>query len=215
MLKLISILDDGTPATPWPLPGLCKVEIAVPLDEEIHGTPPGRVPGAVECAWFENEAALLAAHCAHRLEDWIASGPALRLVTREHVIFPTPDAGAYGDGVRMISFFRRRDGMGVEAFEDYWRFRHGPIVGRTPHLRRYVQSHLVPEHRTGPRQPFCDGVTEIWFDSLDDFRTGWNSPAVQQEQVRDCASFISTGVLNAVLELREWQYTSVASARDP
>jgi uncharacterized protein (TIGR02118 family) len=198
VLKLITIRDASIAATHWPLPGLHRLDRSLPLDEDIPGTPPGRIADEVECAWFEDEAALLRAYGARNLGAWIASGPPLRLVTREHVIFPTPDVAVPG-GVRMISFFRRAAGMKVDAFEQYWRFRHGPIVGRTPYLRRYVQSHLVPEHRTAGREPFCDGVTEIWFDSLDDFRAGWRSSAVQEEQVRDCANFISTGVLHAVL----------------
>jgi uncharacterized protein (TIGR02118 family) len=202
VLKVITLRDAAPPAIGWPQPGLCRLEVSAPLDEEIPGTPPGRIAGEVECAWFEDEPALLAAHGTRSLAGWIASGPVLRLVTREHVIFPVPDAPVPETGVRMISFFRRATGMSAETFESYWRLRHGPIVGRTPRLRRYVQSHLVPEHRESSREPFCDGVTEIWFDSLDDFRTGWNSPAVQEEQVRDCANFISSGVLHAVLRTR-------------
>lgn len=71
--------------------------------------------------------------------------------------------------IKVISVFRRRLGMSVEAFQDYWRNQHADVVCRMPGVRRYVQSHtLLSGYRK--RTPACDGVAELWFDDSDALR---------------------------------------------
>lgn len=65
--------------------------------------------------------------------------------------------------VKAVSFFKRKPGMSVEAFQAYWRSAHPLVVVRLPGLRRYVQSHtLVSGYRKG--EPVHDGIAELWFD---------------------------------------------------
>src|SRR5215470_5703622 len=65
--------------------------------------------------------------------------------------------------VKAISFFKRKRGMTVEAFQSYWRASHPEVVVKLPGLRRYVQSHtLLAGYRKG--EPIYDGIAEIWFD---------------------------------------------------
>ncbi|MDP3769139.1 MAG: EthD family reductase, partial [Dehalococcoidia bacterium] len=47
--------------------------------------------------------------------------------------------------VKLIYCIARKPGMPVEEFQRYWRQTHGPIAGRIPGLRRYVQCHTLPE----------------------------------------------------------------------
>ena len=63
-----------------------------------------------------------------------------------------------------------------EAFQDYWRNTHGPLVAsvaETLKIRRYVQLHsLAPAASDGLRASReapedYDGVAELWFDSLE------------------------------------------------
>src|SRR5215470_9993913 len=65
--------------------------------------------------------------------------------------------------VKAVSFFKRKAGMSVEAFQAYWRDKHpGPVV-RLPGIRRYVQSHTLPTvYRKG--EPIYDGIAEVWFE---------------------------------------------------
>ena len=52
-----------------------------------------------------------------------------------------------------------------EAFQDYWRNTHGPLVAsvaETLKIRRYVQLHSL-----APAASDYDGVAELWFDSLE------------------------------------------------
>jgi uncharacterized protein (TIGR02118 family) len=65
--------------------------------------------------------------------------------------------------VKMVAFFKRKPGMSVEAFQQYWRTTHADLVAKMPGIRRYVQSHtLTSGYRNG--EPAYDGVAEVWFD---------------------------------------------------
>lgn len=65
--------------------------------------------------------------------------------------------------VKAISFFKRKPGMSVEGFQEYWRTAHAEIVVKMPGIRRYVQSHTrLSGYRPG--EPIYDGIAEIWLD---------------------------------------------------
>ena len=55
----------------------------------------------------------------------------------------------------------------------YWRETHGPIAGKVPGLRRYVQHHAVaaPEG-----EPAFLGVASLYFDDQDAFAAATGSP---------------------------------------
>jgi uncharacterized protein (TIGR02118 family) len=79
--------------------------------------------------------------------------------------------------VKLIYCISKKPELSVEEFQRYWRETHGPIAGRIPGLRRYVQCHVVPE-LYGDRQPPYDGAAELWFDDLDAMRIAMKSPEV-------------------------------------
>ena len=78
----------------------------------------------------------------------------------------------------------RRPELSREAFQDYWRNQHAPLVrAAAPVLaiRRYVQSHSVFEPAlqaaaaargipVGDGVQEFDGIAELWFDSLESLR---------------------------------------------
>lgn len=71
--------------------------------------------------------------------------------------------------VKNVVFFKRKPGMSVEEFQQYWRTTHADIVKQLPGLRRYVQSHtLLSGYRKG--EPVYDGVAELWFDDTEAMR---------------------------------------------
>ena len=43
--------------------------------------------------------------------------------------------------IKAIVCIKRKAGMEVEAFQEYWRTRHAEVVSELPGVRRYVQSH--------------------------------------------------------------------------
>ena len=79
--------------------------------------------------------------------------------------------------VKLVFCCRRQTGMSREAFQTRWLDVHGPLVRRLrehlPMMKRYVQSHTLSDAVNGPlregrgtAEPY-DGITEVWFDSLE------------------------------------------------
>jgi uncharacterized protein (TIGR02118 family) len=65
--------------------------------------------------------------------------------------------------VKLVTYFKRKAGLSVEAFQAEWRGSHAERVLHVPGLRGYAQSHvLIGGYRKG--EPFCDGIAELWFD---------------------------------------------------
>jgi uncharacterized protein (TIGR02118 family) len=114
------------------------------------------------------------------------------LVTREHVIVDGSAAP-----IKSVEFVTRRPDLSVEAFQRYWQNMHGPIGATIPGLRRYVQSHALPETYARRPPPF-DGVAITWFDSTDAMRHS----ATTQEYARtraDETNFIAPGDIPVIL----------------
>jgi uncharacterized protein (TIGR02118 family) len=91
---------------------------------------------------------------------------------------------------KVILLHKRRPGMTVEDFQDHWRHRHGPLVARSPALRRYVQSHaLLQGYRKG--ELIYDGIDEMWFDSGESWER-WRNDAAHAEVRADHARFVDS-----------------------
>lgn len=71
--------------------------------------------------------------------------------------------------VKAITCIRRKPGMSVEAFQEYWRTTHARVASAIPRVRGYVQSHtILSGYRKG--QPLYDGIAEMWFDDTKTLR---------------------------------------------
>ena len=81
--------------------------------------------------------------------------------------------------VKLIYCISKKPELSVEDFQRYWRETHGPIAGRIPGVRRYVQCHVVPELYGREQQPAYDGAAELWFDDLDAMRAAMQSPELK------------------------------------
>jgi uncharacterized protein (TIGR02118 family) len=80
--------------------------------------------------------------------------------------------------IKLIYCITRKADLSVEEFQRYWRETHGPIAGRIPGVRRYVQCHTLPELYGRETPPDYDGAAEVWFDDLDAMRAAFRSPEV-------------------------------------
>jgi uncharacterized protein (TIGR02118 family) len=72
--------------------------------------------------------------------------------------------------IKVMTWFRRRPGMALDDFQRYWRTEHPRVVLQMPGLRKYCQNHVADAAYRDGRQPFCDGVAETWWDSVDALR---------------------------------------------
>ena len=90
--------------------------------------------------------------------------------------------------VKLVFCCRRGPGLSLEEFQRTWLDDHGPLVRRLrehlPQMKRYVQSHLIAGGATdavrasrGSAEPY-DGITEVWFDSIEDMAGGTGEAAL-------------------------------------
>ena len=69
---------------------------------------------------------------------------------------------------------KRKPGMSVEAFRDYYENRHAPLAtkysaGIYRYVRRYLDAHDHPETGPAGELPY-DVITELWFDDEATYR---------------------------------------------
>ena len=87
--------------------------------------------------------------------------------------------------VKLVYVIRRREDLSAEDFRRYWLDVHAPKVinvAKDIRARRYVQSHTLDTPlneafaESRGLSPFYDGITEVWWDSLDDLMSAASSP---------------------------------------
>jgi uncharacterized protein (TIGR02118 family) len=100
--------------------------------------------------------------------------------------------------IKIISAANRHPtNRSLNEFFQYWRGHHGPLFGKTPDLRRYVQHFTLDAARGGNPGPTHDGASMFWYDDLEALRNA-TSPR------------LSEAVTMADEELYDWY---VASSR--
>ncbi len=91
--------------------------------------------------------------------------------------------------IKLVYCVRRRADISEAEFFRYWREEHGPLVKSVAgdlRARRYVQSHSVAAEvgaglteGRGLAAPF-DGITEVWWESVEELVAGSASAAGQE-----------------------------------
>jgi uncharacterized protein (TIGR02118 family) len=87
---------------------------------------------------------------------------------------------------KIASIIHRKPGLSVEEFQRYWLEVHGPMLAKLDFVKRYVQSHPLPQGYRKGDLPF-DGLVELWFDAPDGFRR------IPPEVIADGDKFIARG----------------------
>ena len=99
--------------------------------------------------------------------------------------------------IKQASYFKRKAGMSVADFQDYWRVQHAAVVQELPHLSRYVQNHVLPASYAQAEPPF-DGIAEVWFESIDVMRENAGHPALERIRA-DEANFIDASSMGDLI----------------
>jgi uncharacterized protein (TIGR02118 family) len=114
--------------------------------------------------------------------------------------------------IKFVYCIRKRSDLPNEEFQTYWREKHGAFIrslATTIRAKKYIQSHtmdtpinaeLVKSRGLEPL-PY-DGITEIWWESMDEFLAGVNSPEgieAAQQYVADEANFVNFSQSRAFL----------------
>jgi uncharacterized protein (TIGR02118 family) len=93
--------------------------------------------------------------------------------------------------IKVIGFAKKRADMTRQQFKDYWLNQHSRLEGRslqTNPVKRIV-ANFVEEDLVG-QVPF-DGMVELYFDSMEDFRKQWSS-GHDEEMKQDEMNFCDT-----------------------
>jgi len=93
--------------------------------------------------------------------------------------------------VKMIIMFKRREGMTREAFMDYRRDVHAPLLLAIPearHIRKFVVSYPISAPQYA--EEGYDAIVEAWFDSLADMDALFFSDNFLQKVDPDHLNFI-------------------------
>jgi uncharacterized protein (TIGR02118 family) len=104
--------------------------------------------------------------------------------------------------VKLVYIVRRRLDVSPEEFRKYWLEHHAPLVrsfAQAARARRYIQSHTIDvplnsvlAESRGMGSPY-DGITEIWWDSLEDVSVLLNSAEgqrINQTLIEDETRFV-------------------------
>jgi uncharacterized protein (TIGR02118 family) len=75
---------------------------------------------------------------------------------------------------KIALLMKRRPGISVEAFRDYYENRHAPLASKySQGIKRYVRRYLNPQPHpeTGPAGELAyDVISELWFDDEATFK---------------------------------------------
>lgn len=75
--------------------------------------------------------------------------------------------------IKTVTILNRRADLTSAEFHQHWKTVHAALVLAMPKVRRYVQCR--PLEVPGREAP-CDGVAEVWYDSVEDFLDTADSP---------------------------------------
>lgn len=114
--------------------------------------------------------------------------------------------------IKLVYCICKRADLTDEEFGTYWREKHGSLIrslGKTIRAKKYIQSHTMNtpinqelvRSRGLDARPY-DGVTEIWWESMDDFLVGVSSPEgveAAQRYIADEANFVDFSQSRAFL----------------
>lgn len=106
--------------------------------------------------------------------------------------------------ISRCGLMQKKDGMGMEEFQDYWLNVHGPIASTMENLRQYDQHVVVDkEHRIALNQGsvIIDGYSELQFDSYGNMVAGVES--LHGEGADDVPMFANPHCQILVLAKRE------------
>jgi uncharacterized protein (TIGR02118 family) len=76
---------------------------------------------------------------------------------------------------KAVILLTRRQDMTADDFRDWWLVAHAPLARQLPKLRGLRFNLVTDDGSTG-----VDGISELWFDSRDDFDAAYATEIGQQ-----------------------------------
>ncbi len=88
--------------------------------------------------------------------------------------------------IKLVFCLRRKPGLSLPEFQDYWLNKHAPLVAShagTLRIKRYVQTHTMDDPATQQAVARLrgaplnyDGVAELWWESREEMAAGVATP---------------------------------------
>jgi uncharacterized protein (TIGR02118 family) len=155
--------------------------------EEAYGDEPAPTFDGVSMAWFDDLDALVAhatrpesvalwtatvtddAQLFDRGASWPTDHRRAVVVGGDTVVL---DGATAPDMIKAIFMSARRPGLTLDEFSARMASAHAALVTELPGLRRYVQTHALPESYAlgGTLAPTHDACSELWFDGYRDWK---------------------------------------------
>lgn len=92
--------------------------------------------------------------------------------------------------IKFVYCIRKRADLTDEEFHNFWRDTHSPFIrsiAKTLRATKYIQSHTLNTSvnaeivkSRGLDSPSYDGITEIWWESMEDFLAAVSTPEGQE-----------------------------------
>src|SRR5271154_5594684 len=99
--------------------------------------------------------------------------------------------------VKAFNFFKRKPGLSVEDFRNYWLNEHAAVIRKIPELRKYIASITLPSAYKN-REPLYDGISEAWFDDEATLR-GTADSAPRRAATADDAKFVDMSTTGSII----------------
>ena len=99
--------------------------------------------------------------------------------------------------VKTFNFFKRKPGLSVDDFRNYWLNEHAAIIRAIPEIRKYVASIAIPSSYRN-HEPIYDGISEAWFDDEDTIHATVNS-APRRAAHADDAIFVDMSKAGSII----------------
>src|SRR5580692_11475701 len=99
--------------------------------------------------------------------------------------------------VKALNFFKRKPGLSVDEFRNYWLNQHAAIIRAIPELRKYVASITLPSAYRS-HEPLYDGISEAWFDDETVIRATADS-APRRAATDDDAKFVDISKAGSII----------------
>ena len=116
--------------------------------------------------------------------------------------------------LKSFALLPKKPGISDEQFHRHWREVHAPLALRIPSLRRYVQSHRLPQQIPGFSTTPYEGIAEVWFDDLETTLRLRESPEYLEGAFRDEPNFIDTAGLTRLVTRENVVVAGPAMAKD-
>jgi len=108
--------------------------------------------------------------------------------------------------VKMFFFLKRRPEISAAEFRRYWSEEHGPLFSQCAAARRYCvryeQNHAAPDN-IGLGGLEFDGVSVMWFRSVEDFDAMRADPEYREVVVGDGEKFCEPTATKLMMTLNE------------